>query len=75
MTVQDVDDSQNLSGKNIAAFKGDANQINLNVVARDQLNIPVVLIKFHKEVFLTYDILFVKKIPFFLTLSRKIYFT
>jgi hypothetical protein len=33
------------------------------------------LMKLHKEVFLTTDILFVNKIPFFLTLSRKICFT
>jgi hypothetical protein len=31
--------------------------------------------KLHKEVFLTTDIFFVNKIPFFLTLSRKICFT
>jgi hypothetical protein len=33
------------------------------------------LMKLHKEVFLTIDIFFVNKIPFFLTLSRKICFT
>ena len=33
------------------------------------------LLKLHKEVFLTLDILFVKNIPFLLTLSRKICFT
>jgi len=33
------------------------------------------LLKLHKEVFLTADIFFVNKIPFFLTLSRKIGFT
>jgi hypothetical protein len=33
------------------------------------------LTKIHKEVFLTRDIFFVNKNPFFLTLSRKITFT
>jgi hypothetical protein len=33
------------------------------------------LLKLHKEVFLTTDIFFVNKIPFFVTLSRKICFT
>ena len=37
--------------------------------------IPVDLLKLHKEVFLTLDFFFVNKIPFFFTLSRKIYFT
>ena len=33
------------------------------------------LLKLHKEVFLTLDIFFINKIPFLLTLSRKICFT
>ena len=38
------------------------------------MKIPVGLINFQKEGFLTCDIFFVNKIPFFLTLIRKIYF-
>ena len=38
------------------------------------MNIPVGIIKFHRELLLTCRIFFVKKIPLFLTLSRKIYF-
>jgi hypothetical protein len=34
-----------------------------------------VVVKLHKEVFLTVDIFFVNNIPFFLTRSRKICFT
>ena len=37
--------------------------------------IPVVLITLHKELFLTCDIFFVNKIPLFMMLSQKIYFT
>jgi hypothetical protein len=44
-------------------------------VARDYVKVPKELLKIHKEVFLTTDIFFVNKIPFFLTLSRHIYFT
>ena len=62
-------------GEKIAALKCKTTRKNPNVVARDQVNIPVGLIKFHKEVFFTCDIFFVNKIPFFLTLSQKIYFT
>jgi hypothetical protein len=46
-----------------------------NPVARDYVKVSIELLKLHKEVFLTTDIFFVKKIPFLLTLSRKIYFT
>jgi len=44
-------------------------------VAKDFIKIPLELLKLHKEVFLTGDIFFVNKIPFLLTLSRRIYFT
>jgi hypothetical protein len=44
-------------------------------VARDFVKVPVALMKLHKEVFLTVDIFFVNKIPFFPTLSQKICFT
>jgi hypothetical protein len=39
------------------------------------VKVPKELLKLHKEVFLTTDIFFVNKIPFFLTLSRNICFT
>jgi hypothetical protein len=43
-------------------------------VARDFVKVPVELLKFHKEVYITADLFFVNKIPFSLTLSRKICF-
>ena len=39
------------------------------------MKVPLKLLKLHKEVFLTADIFFVNKIPFFLSLSRNICFT
>ena len=74
VTVQYVGVLQEVWGKNISSFKGKTTQIKPNLMARDQANIPKGLIKLHKEVFLTYDIFFVNKTPFFLTLSRKLYF-
>ena len=61
-------------GQNISALKGKNTRIKPDVLARYQLKIPLLLIKLHKLVFFTCDIFFVKKIPFFLTLSQKIYF-
>ena len=75
VTVEDVDVDLNIWGKNIAALKGNITQSKPNTVARDHVKIPMDLLKLHKEVFLTLDILFVNKIPFLLTLSQKIYFT
>ena len=75
VTVQDVEVMQKEWGKNITVIKGKTTQRKPNIVARDKVNIPVVMIKLHKEVFLTCNIFFVNKIPFFLMLSQKIYFT
>jgi hypothetical protein len=44
-------------------------------VAKDFVKVPKDLLKLHREVTMTADIFFVNKIPFFLTLSRKICFT
>ena len=75
MTVEDVDVSLNIWGKNIVALKVKTTRSKPNTVARDSVKIAVDLLKLHKEVFLTLDIFFVNNIPFLLTLSRIICFT
>jgi hypothetical protein len=74
VAVQYIDVAQKIWGKNIAALKGKTTRSKSIPVARDFVKVPMELMKLHKEVFLTTDIFFVK-IPFFLTLSRKICFT
>jgi hypothetical protein len=49
--------------------------IKMHPVSRDYVKVPKELLNLHKELFLTTDIFFVNKIPFFLTLSRNICFT
>ena len=56
MIVEDVDVSLKIWGKNIAALKGKTTRSKPNTVARDSVKIPVNLLKFHKEVFLTLEI-------------------
>ena len=73
--AEDVYVSLKIWGKNIAALKGNTTRRKSNTVARDSVNIPMDLLKLHKEVFLTRDVFFVNKIPLLLTLSRKICFT
>jgi hypothetical protein len=75
LTVQDIDVALKIWGKNIAALKGKTTRRKTITVARDYVKVPLELMKLHKEVFLTTDIFFVKKNPFFLTLSRNIIFT
>jgi hypothetical protein len=72
MTIQDIDVVMKIWGKNIAALRGKTTRSKMHPVARDYGKVPKELLKLHKEVFLTTDIFFVKKIPFFLTLSRNI---
>jgi hypothetical protein len=74
MTVQDIDVALKIWGKNIAALEGKTTESKLIQVARDYVKVTTELLKLHKELFLTTDIFFVNKIPFFLTLSRKICF-
>ena len=73
--VQDVYVAQKLWGKNIVSLKVKTTHRKPNIVARYKVNIPVGLIKFHKEAFPSCNLYFVKKIPFFLVFIRKIYFT
>jgi hypothetical protein len=75
VTVQDADVAHKIWGPNIAALKGKTTRKKPNPVARDYVKVPKELLQLHKEVFLTADIFFVNKIPFFLTFSRKICFT
>ena len=75
VTVQDIDVATKIYGKDIAALKGKTTRRKPSPVARDFVKVPKELLKLHKEVFLTADIFFVNKIPFFLTLSRVICFT
>jgi hypothetical protein len=44
-------------------------------VARDFVKVPMELLKLHKEVYITANLFFVNKIPFFLMLSCKTCFT
>jgi hypothetical protein len=73
--VQYIDVSLKIWGKNIAALKGKTTRSKTNLVARDNVKVPMELLKLHKEGLLTTGIFFVNKIPFFLTLSRIICFT
>jgi hypothetical protein len=75
VTVQYINVARKIWGKNIAALKGKTTRSKTIPVARDYFKVPMELMKLHKEVFLTTEIFFVNKIPFFLTLSRKICFT
>jgi hypothetical protein len=64
ITIQDIDVAMKILGKNIASLKGETTRSKTHPVARDYVKVPKELLKLHKEVFLTTDISFVKKIFF-----------
>ncbi len=75
VTVKHIDTVLNIWGKNVTALKGKTTQKKQDPVATDFVKVPVELLKLHKEVYITANLFFVNKIPFFLMLSHKICFT
>jgi hypothetical protein len=69
VTVKATNTALKIWGKNIAALKGKTTWSKPSPVARDFVRVPPELMKLHREVFLTINIFFINKIPFFLTLS------
>jgi hypothetical protein len=74
VTVEHIETALKIWGKNVVALKGKTTQTNPDLVASDFVKVLVELLKLHKEVYITADLFFVKKILFFLTLSYKICF-
>ena len=76
VTVDDIEVAHKIWGKSLASLKGKMTcKKPQPVVARDFIKVPKELMSLHKDVYLTADLFFVNKIPFFLTHSRKIHFT
>jgi len=74
VTVQDAKTAYKIWGKNVVALKGKTTRSKPSPVTGDYVKVPLEILKLHKEVYMTADIFFVNKIPFFLMLSRKICF-
>jgi hypothetical protein len=75
VTVNHVDTALKIWGKNVMALKGKTIWTKPDPVVRDFVKVPVELLNLHKEVYITANLFFVNKIPFFLMLSCKICFT
>ena len=70
-TVDDTKVAITMFGKDVNALEGKTTRKNMIHVAEDFTEIPKELLDLHKEVFLTADVFFANKAPFFLTASRK----
>jgi hypothetical protein len=74
VTITHVDNAISMWGKSVSALQGKTARKKSVPVTRDHIKIPRELMRLHQEVFLTIDAFFVNKIPFLLSLSRKIHF-
>jgi hypothetical protein len=73
--VKDAMAAFKIWGSSVAALKGKTVRNRLEPIKTDIVSIPKEICELHKVVTVTIDIFFVNKIPFFLTLSRVLYFT
>ena len=75
VSVRSIDTTQEIWVNYISALKINAVQGKPIVIASDCMKIPKEIANLKKTVFLTAEILFVNRIPFFIPLSRNIDFT
>ena len=75
MLVWNIDTAQNIWREYISALEGKTVQGKPTVVASDCIKIPKDIANLNKTLFLTADICFVNRIPFFISLIRRIDFT
>ncbi len=73
--VEDAMAAFKIWGPSVAALKGKMVRKRPEPIKTDIVSIPKEILELHKEVTLKINIFFVNKIPFFLTLSRVLYFT
>ncbi len=75
MSFEDAGVAEKIWGLNIAALKGKTTHSTPKPVKSDIVTIPTGIREIHRIVTLSIDVFFVNKIPFLLTLSRKICFS
>ena len=75
VTTEDAGVAQKVWGPSVASLKGKTTRQTPPAVQTDIIEIPTEIRELHRLVTLSIDVFFVNKIPFFMTLSRKICFS
>ena len=75
VTVNDVDRANTIYSPIIATLIGKTTRTKYKPVVTDYVGVPPAIINSNKDITLSYDILFVNRIPFYATIRRHIKFT
>jgi len=75
ITIEDINITEKIFGKDIYALKGKTTRQKPISVVTEYTIIPTELLNAHNDVTITADVLFVQKILFLISMSRKIKFT
>lgn len=75
VTIEDIRTANKIYGAEIAALKGKTTRNTSPQVRTDQVHVPPEIKEIHQLVTIAIDLMFVNKIPFFVTISRNIKFT
>ena len=75
VTPDDAKHATKIWGSNVASLKGKTTRTVPDPVPTDMVAIPAEIRNIHRIVTISIDVFFINKVPFFLTLSRKICFS
>jgi len=75
VTAEDAGVAQKVWGPSVASLKGKTTRQTPPAVQTDMIKVPTEIRELHRFVTLSIDVFFVNKVPFFITLSRKICFS
>ena len=74
VTIESINNAETIFDPDVPALKGKTTRPKAPVVRSNIIAVPPEIMEHHSTVELTADVMFVKKIPFVVTLSRKFSF-